>query len=238
MTIEFRAWSPDDAEVRASDGDGMSFTGYAAKFDKRSEWMGFTETIAPGAFDKTLRSRNEIKAFVNHNTDMVIGSTRAGTLRVSVDERGLPVEIDLPETTYGRDTSVVVKRGDSNSMSFGFSTVRDEWNSDYTERRLIEVRLHEVSVVTGFAAYRATTANVRSLARLAFRTEQDVEALADAFTALESGAELTADQASIVLEAVDRSRPKSDPEPTVEDVTAVPVSLLMKQLDLAAKAVA
>lgn len=231
--VEYRTWAPDDAEVRAADGDGMSFSGYAAKYGKRSEWMGFTEVIEPGAFDKTLRSRNEIKAFVNHNTDMVIGSTRAGTLRISSDARGLPVEIDLPETSYGKDTSVVVKRGDANGMSFGFSTVKDEWNADWTERRLIEVRLHEVSVVTGFPAYRSTTAQVRALARLAHRTEQDVDALADAFTTLEAGETLTEDQTAVLLEAVDRSRPKSNPAPEPVDLSALQAlsALLAQRVD-------
>ena len=64
-------------------------------------------------------------------------------------------------------------------MSFGFSTVKDAWSADGQERTLREVRLHEVSVVTGVAAYPATTASVRNLRALAYRTETDAEALAE-----------------------------------------------------------
>lgn len=230
MSVEYRQITGDLAELRAAEGDGMTFDGYAAKFNSRSEDMGFRETIEPGAFAKSLRSRNEIKAFVNHDTNLVIGSTRSGTLVLSEDDKGLKDSISLPETTYARDLSVSVKRGDTSSQSFGFSVVRDEWSKDYSQRRLIEVRLHEVSVVTGFPAYASTTAKVRSLARLAFRTEQDVETLADAVSALESGAELTEAQASVLMESIDRSRPKAAepaaPEADIVGILSQKLSLL------------
>ena len=234
MTVEYRQISGDDTELRAAEGDGMSFSGYAAKFNSRSEDLGFREVIEPGAFARSLKSRNEIKAFVNHDTNLVIGSTRAGTLRLAEDAKGLPAEIDLPDTTYGRDLSVSVKRGDSSGMSFGFSVVKDEWSADYSQRRLIEVRLHEVSVVTGFPAYKSTTATVRSLARLAHRTQQDVEMLADAVMALESGSELSDEQYGVIVEAADRSRAKAvteDPPAPEADL----VSLLTQKLSLLEK---
>jgi len=127
-----------------------------------------------------------------------------------------------------RDLSTSIARGDVRTMSFGFSTVKDAWSADGQERTLNEVRLHEVSVVTGVAAYPATTASVRNLRALAFRTETDADALADAISALESGAELSDSQADVLLQVVDRSRPAADPlpEPTV------PLSILQKQIDL------
>ena len=161
MTIEFRSWNPDEAEVRAV-GDGMSFTGYAARFNSRSEYLGFYEVIAPGAFTRTLKARNEIKAFLNHNTDVVLGSTRAGTLRLTQDDKGLLAEIDLPDTTAGRDLSTSVRRGDVSAMSFGFNVPKggDAWSPDGSERTLNEIALAEVSPVTGFPAYAATSASV------------------------------------------------------------------------------
>jgi HK97 family phage prohead protease len=230
MTVEFRHLAD---ELRAApEGDGMTLTGYAARFNSRSEDMGFRETIEPGAFSRSLKSRNDVKALVNHDTSMVIGSTRAGTLTLTEDDRGLMDTVALPDTSYGRDLAVVVKRGDVNAQSFGFSVVKDEWSKDYSERRLLEVRLHEVSIVT-FPAYKATSATVRAIARLAHRTEQDPEALADAVVALESGAELTEAQASLLMESIDRSRAKGD-EPAA--APTVPASLQAKVLDLAAKA--
>jgi len=229
MTVEFRHIAD---ELRAApEGDGMTLNGYAARFNSRSEDMGFREWIEPGAFAKTLKSRNDVKALVNHESHMVIGSTRAGTLTLVEDENGLADTISLPDTSYGRDLSVSVARRDISSQSFGFSVVRDEWSKDYAERRLIEVRLHEVSVVT-FPAYKATSATVRAIARLAHRTEQDPEALADAVVALESGAELSDAQASLLMESIDRSRAKSDepPAPDMTEVLQLKAALLDKAL--------
>jgi HK97 family phage prohead protease len=96
--------------------------------------------------------------FLNHNTDQVLASSKSGTLSLREDERGLYVEAELPETTYGRDLSVLMQRGDVHSMSFGFSVPRggDAWSEDGASRELREIILHEVSVVTGFPAYPAT----------------------------------------------------------------------------------
>ena len=216
MTLEYRHIGGDDSELRSAEGDGMTLSGYAARFNSRSEDMGFRETIEPGAFSKSLRSRNEIKAFINHDTNLVIGSTRSGTLSLSEDDKGLADTISLPDTSYARDLSVSTARGDTSGQSFGFSVVRDEWSKDYTQRRLLEVRLHEVSIVTGFPAYAATSVNVRALARLAYRTEQDAETLADALTALERGDELSPDQANVLMETVERIRPKVEEEAPAE----------------------
>ena len=232
-TIEYRTWLPDDAEVRSVEGDGMAFTGYAIRYNVPSEPLPFIEDIATGATTKSLRSRNEIKAYKNHNTDLILGSTRPGTLRLNEDERGVFSHIDLPETTYGRDTSISVQRGDISGMSFGFSVVKDEWNSDYSRRTIHELRLHEVSIVTGFPAYTQTSAAVRSLPLLAKRSNVDIEALQDAFSALEAG-QLSDDQAALLTEAVDRSRITAV-EADEPDVTSVPVSVLLKQLELQAK---
>jgi uncharacterized protein len=233
MAMEIRELAADLTELRSADeSDGMTLHGYAARFNSRSEDLGFREYIEPGAFSKSLRSRNDVKALLNHNSDVVLGSTRAGTLVLSEDERGLADTISLPDNTTGRDLAVSIKRGDISGQSFGFSVVRDEWSKDYSERRLLEVRLHEVSI-TAFPAYSATNVNVRALALLAKRTQLDAEALADAMTTLESGGILTDDQANVLLEAVDRSRPAREAEPEPEP--SVPLSVLKDKLSLFAK---
>jgi phage head maturation protease len=87
LKLETRIVEVDEFEVR-EDGDGMHLEGYAALFNSRSENLGgFTETIAPGAFRTSLRSRNDIKLLWNHNTDAVMGSTRAGTLSLTEDKQ-------------------------------------------------------------------------------------------------------------------------------------------------------
>jgi uncharacterized protein len=223
-TVEF------DVRAGEASSNGMSFTGYAAVFDSPSEPLPFTEVIKGGAFQRSLKSRNEIKLFMNHNTDVVLGSSRAGTLRLSEDSRGLLAEADLPDTTAGRDLSVLMQRGDVNSMSFGFSVPPrgDKWSEDGATRELHQVRLHEVSIVTGFPAYQATTASVRSLDILATRTAVDVDALSDAITRLEAGETLEAEHADLISEVVSKLRAE---QPSSLEL----LELKRKQLDLMAK---
>lgn len=237
--VEMRSITADDFTIRAIDGgsDYMQFSGYAAVFDSPSEPLPFIETIAPGAFGRSLRSRNEVKMFVNHNADQVLASKRSGTLRLSEDSKGLFVEADLPPTTYARDLSVLMQRGDVTSMSFGFSVPSggDTW-LDGSNRRLNEVRLHEVSVVTGFPAYEATSASVRSLVALAKRTSLDADALAQALTLLENGQELGDEQAALITEAVERLRPATAEEPSISP-EGTDLGILAKKLDLLSKSV-
>jgi len=229
--IETRRLTVNDFEVRQGPaGDGMSFSGYAAVFNSDSEPLPFIERIMPGAFRKSLKSRNNIRMYLNHDSSMLLATSRAKTLRLMEDERGLKVEADLPDTTIGRDLSTLIKRGDVDSMSFGFSVPPkgDSWSDDGSVRELKEVRLYEVSVVTGFPAYQATSASVRSLDMLAERTAADADKLADAITVLEAGSELNDEQASLLLDVVGKLRKKPE---------QIPASLLAKQLELQAKLV-
>lgn len=232
--IEYRAWNPDDVEMRA-EGDGMSFSGRAVVYGKPSLPLPFIERIEPGAAKRTLRSRNDIKALFNHDSGKVLGSTRAGTLRLTEDDGGVVADISLPETTIGKDVAYSVARRDITSMSMGFTVVKDAWNADYTERSIIELRLHEVSIVA-MPAYPQTTALVRALPRLAYRTGMDVDALTDAIDALEAGADnLTESQLNVLAETVERLRPTPEPTPEPQpDLSALQAlsDLLKKRDDL------
>jgi HK97 family phage prohead protease len=230
--LEIRTIDTEPLELRAATtGDGMQFSGYAARYDSPSLPLPFVERIAPGAFTRSLKSRNDIKMFVNHSDLHVLASTRAKTLRLDDRADGLFVEADLPDVTYANDLRVLIERGDVSTMSFGFSTVRDSWSDNGAERTLQEVRLHEVSVVTSTAAYPATTASVRNLRLIAHRTATDFDALTDAIAALELG-ELSDDQASLLRTVVDSAAGKLDEVPAEANV---PMGILMNKLDLIAK---
>lgn len=235
--VERRIKNDIDFEIRIdnADVDGMQFSGYAAVFNSDSEPLPFTERILPGAFRKTLRSRNEVKLFKNHNMDEVLASTRSKTLKLREDENGLLAEAVLPDTTAGRDLAVLMQRGDVHSMSFGFTVPDggDNWNNKGTIRELAEVRLHEVSIVTGFPAYESTTASVRSLETLALRTEVDVDKIADVLYKLESGETLPNDEADLLIEVVEKL--KENKEEVEIDLSNL--NLKRKELDLLFKAV-
>ncbi|MDC3377161.1 HK97 family phage prohead protease [Candidatus Nanopelagicales bacterium] len=232
--IEIRSLDVEPLELRATgdDGQGMSFSGWAARYGEPSLPLPFTERIAPGAFTRTLKARNDVKMFVNHSDLHVLASTRSKTLKLEDRNEGLWVEADLPDVTYARDLAELMRAGIVRTMSFGFTTVKDEWSNDGGERTLQEVRLHEVSVVTSQAAYPTTTAAIRNLTLIAKRTDTDVDALTDAIAALEAGTDLTDDQANVLQEVVDRSRP-APAEP--EQPESSPLALMLKQMDLLAK---
>lgn len=189
MSIDYRvastAWPDADFELRAV-GDGMEFRGYAAVFNSQSEDLGgFRETLLPGAFTRSINAAAngtaDIRMFWNHDTGRLLGSTKARTLRLSQDDIGLVAETTLPDTTDGRDMAALIRRGDVRSMSFGFSVPRkapdgapaEEWSPDRSQRTLRHVTLHEVSPVTGWPAYGATSASVRHLLAMVDWQEED-----------------------------------------------------------------
>ena len=200
-------------ELREVDG-GMLLEGYAARFNEFSEPLPFREKIAPGAFQRSLKSRNDVKLLWNHESSTVLGSTRSGTLRLYEDAQGLRVEADLPDTQAGRDAKVLIQRGDVTGFSFGFTVPQggDSWSDDGSERTLHSVRLFEVSTGVAFPAYPTTngTATVRGLERVAQRAQVDVDALADAVLKIENGEDISDDDRNVIESVLAELAPKSE----------------------------
>jgi HK97 family phage prohead protease len=155
------------AEVRAKADGSKVITGYAAMFDSLSEDLGgFREVIKPGAFTKSLANGADVRALFNHDDNMVLGRTSAGTLRLTEDNIGLRFECDLPDTSYANDLHTSIKRGDINQCSFGFYCRADNWiptaQAPGTLREVLEADVFDVSPVT-FPAYQSTSLSARSL---------------------------------------------------------------------------
>lgn len=148
------------------EGGRLVAHGYAARFDKLSQNLGgFVERIKPGAFKKTLKEA-DIRALFNHDPHLVLGRNTSGTLRLSEDSEGLAYEIDLPDTSVGRDVAVLLERGDVSGSSFGFRVIEDAWDDDeddFPRRTLKQVALRDVGPVT-FPAYVDASSAIRSLA--------------------------------------------------------------------------
>jgi uncharacterized protein len=160
----FSALEKFDAEVRKSsvvkeqrefrmehaEQNGNTIRGYAAVYNSDSEWMGgFYEQIETGAFDDVLE--NDVRAYFNHDENLLLGRVSSGTLRISTDKRGLFYEVDLPNTTYANDLVELMKRGDVNQSSFAFLIEKDRWEQrGGTTYRIIEKvsRLLDVSPVS------------------------------------------------------------------------------------------
>lgn len=233
MALEFRSIGTD----LKPDGSGFRFQGYAAVFNTDSRGLDFTETILPGAFNRSIsaatRGEWEVKAFQDHDPKMFLGSTRTGSLSLSEDKLGLSVDLQLnPEVSYARDLAANLRRdGAGSGMSFGFSTPRlgDQWSSDGSRRELKSVKLHEVSVIVGGTpAYEATIglASVRSVAKLA---KLDPEEVRTALSGLISG-KLDAERAATVRAMLGAL--VGDPETVPEPGDPADLSLQMRRLQL------
>ncbi|BAR81210.1 prohead protease [Bacillus thuringiensis serovar tolworthi] len=135
----------------ATEEQPSKITGYAAVFNSKTTIGGwFDEVIEPGAFARSLSENSDIRALFNHNWDNVLGRTKSGTLILEEDEKGLKFEIELPNTSVGRDLAESMSRGDINQCSFGFWITEENW--DYSVepalRTIKEVELYEISVVS------------------------------------------------------------------------------------------
>lgn len=192
-------------ELRAStNGIGVLF-GYAAVFNRYSQNLGgFVEQVDPNAFNKSLADAAEVLGRFNHSDDGLLGTTSAETLRLGVDGTGLWYEIDLPDTTTGRDVKALAERGDLRFSSFAFRTMDDEWgytNEDFPLRTLKAVQLVDVAPVVN-PAYRDTTTGLRSLVQ---RFQLD---LAEARAAAET------DTLAKLLHSTESSRAHGHEEPS------------------------
>ena len=209
-------------EMRA-EGDGRTFTGYASVFNQPSQPLPFIEYVKPGAFKRSLQSRNRMMLLWNHDTSNPLASTRNGSLQLTEDNIGLRVTATLPDTTLGRDITELVRTGVIDSMSFGFSVKKDSWSNDGQTRYLEDVTLYEVSLVST-PAYTSTegTVSVRSGDAIS------ADALADALLKIESGEELEPEQGALVADVIS----KLTKTPEVEEVEGDILALKQKKLAL------
>jgi len=158
-------------ESREEGDESRKVIGYASVFNSLSENLGgFREKIDRNAFDGVLE--DDVRALINHDANYVLGRSTAGTLSLSVDDDGLKYEFDVPETSFGNDLLVSLKRGDINQSSFGFIVEEDSWDKDKDGNviRTIEKvsRLLDVSPVT-YPAYPETSVGKRNF--LNYKTE-------------------------------------------------------------------
>lgn len=143
--------------------DGAKYVeGYFSVFDSNYEmWEGATESVGRHAFDETLD--NDIRCLINHDSTLVLGRNKAGTLDLRVDDHGLWGRVKVnPNDQDAVNLYERVKRGDVDQCSFGFQVLDESAESDGEKIHwtLNRVALHEVSVCT-FPAYEATAVVAR-----------------------------------------------------------------------------
>ncbi|MGN7309910.1 HK97 family phage prohead protease [Alkalicoccobacillus gibsonii] len=155
---EQRELMTTEIEIRETEEGSRTISGYAVKWDKKSQVLGFfrkfREQFKQGAFTESL-GKDDQRFLWSHDTSKVLGRTKNKTLRLEEDSTGLRFELDLPKTTLGDDTYESIKRGDVDGVSFGFrmeSHEIEEPDDDLMLRTVTKAKLLEVSAVA-FPAY-------------------------------------------------------------------------------------
>lgn len=144
---------------------GVVLTGTAIVFNARSQWLGFYETIDPGALDKILSQDPDIRCLVGHNSNLIVARTSGRTLRLFKDKVGLHFEASLPDTSIARDLAENVRARNLQGCSFSFeiSPGGDYWGVDNQQptRRILEIALLPEITFTAFPAYPQTSVSIR-----------------------------------------------------------------------------
>lgn len=181
MTAVERRYTPVTVEVRAAkDSDRRTITGYAAVFNRQSQNLGgFVETVAPTFFNKSRGDGwPDVLARYNHDDNMLLGTTAAGTLRLSIDEMGLAYDVDPPQSRT--DILELVERGDVRKSSFAFRAYEEDWgltDQGFPMRTLLSGQLVDVAPVNS-PAYLDTECGLRSLATKVGADLEEVRRLA------------------------------------------------------------
>lgn len=183
ITPERRYLPFDDSklEYRGEGEDKRAYiVGHAAVFDSLSENLGgFREIIHRDAFNDVLN--DDVRCLFNHDANLILGRSPK-TLKLDVDEKGLRYELELPDTTAGRDLKISLERGDVSQSSFGFRVDADEFNEDadgnWTRTIKKVKRLYDVSPVV-YPAYPEATVAKRSLDTIIQNRKNEEEADAD-----------------------------------------------------------
>lgn len=163
-TLEQR-YSPRVEMRKMADGTPV-ILGYAAVYEHAYDvaggppW-GWTETVARGAPDKSINERDDVFLFFDHE-GLSLSSTKDGSLTLESDKIGIYNESRVdPRSQWSMEIVYRLESGQLDAMSWAFQAVRQEWNANYTERRIIEAKMFDVSVVS-YPANPATLVQVRS----------------------------------------------------------------------------
>lgn len=171
---ESRTTNPYSAgtAVRRSASGKSVIRGYAAVFYRSGDasteyelYPGLVERIRPGAFDRAIAEKQDVRGLINHSSDILLGRTTAGTMTLAADSVGLRYEILFnPDDADHARYAEKIKRGDLSGASFSFVPTAQSIESGKggSDVRWVEdVNLFDVGPVT-FPAYKAATSGIRS----------------------------------------------------------------------------
>lgn len=150
--------------------DERTVEGYAAVFEKPSQYIGWVEIIHRGAITEETIMKSDVLAKFNHNDDKILARSKNGngSLLLEVDDNGLRYMFESPKTALGDELLEYLHRGDISQSSFAFCINQDDttaqrWHKEnniiYRDIYKIE-RLFDISPVF-MPAYNDTSCSAR-----------------------------------------------------------------------------
>lgn len=164
--METRYMQMQDVTTRSDENGDLYLEGLFVVYDSVYDvFPGATESIAKGAFSESVNG--DVRALYNHNTDIVLGRTRAGTLELRDTERGLWGRIKInPKDSDAMNAYARVKRGDLTGCSFGFDIPDGGEETIYKDDGTVHFIINKVDPLWEvspcvFPAYEATHISAR-----------------------------------------------------------------------------
>ncbi len=153
----------NENEAKRITGLGIVFYREGVEGSEYELTQGVKERIMPEAVDRALAESDDVRGLFNHDSNMLLGRTSAGTMALRKTEAGIEYDITPGSTTVHQNVQEHIERGDLTGSSFAFIVTDSEWiEADGNDVRLIRgVELFDVGPVT-FPAYEATTAGLRN----------------------------------------------------------------------------
>ncbi len=159
----------ESARLKLREEGGKRYiTGHAAVFYDGTEkteyrlWRDLVERVDKHAFDRAIKEKQDVRVLFNHDTNTVLGRTKAKTASIWTDEIGLAYEAEIPDTQAAKDLVVLLERGDITGASFSFSARSTRYEEDYSVTTLLDVDIFDVGPVV-FPAYEGAESSLRAV---------------------------------------------------------------------------
>ena len=168
--------------ANATEGKIGTISGYALNWNALStDRGGYNVRLLPNSAKFT----NPCLALFHHNFSAVIGNTANKSLRLSSDEVGVRFEIDLPNTSVGRDVQELVDKGYVRGMSFAMTDAPDAYSSTEDGKTILNAKSFGVDEITVTAIPAFTSTSVQTVDDEDEEDQQDREELSQESLRLE-----------------------------------------------------
>ena len=175
--------------------DTGEFEGVASVYGNKDS---YGDVVEAGAFTKTIQENPEIPVLYQHYDPIGKGTVEDSVGGLLIRGK-LLLEVKQAQEAYALAKANIVK-----GLSIGYRVIKDEWDSAKQVRRLLEVKLYEVSLVTfpanelagitgikgfDFAAWEDIMQEVKAGRTLSAATRARLQKLSDDIQALLSEAD-------------------------------------------------